>query len=214
MSSHRSSSTPSNLLIQFLSRFPPSRSLIGVVASSTGIVPGWVFPGCGIWVYLTIQGFLYTTVSEIGLYQNTMRQPPDVVSGYTKVRPSNLFFDPIQSGLLHGWPLISRLILVISGLILLGHYPSCKTKPNKRFQLYTWRLTEWYQHRSWSLWSFTKRDVFRWTSKSTWWKYYGSIWTYRHSQTFVSRFEITGLLYLFIFFIFLVIRSIIRSSYI
>lgn len=59
-------------------------TLIGVLASSTGIVPGWVFPGCGIWVYLTIQGFLYTTVSEIGLWQNTMRDPPDVISGYTK----------------------------------------------------------------------------------------------------------------------------------
>ncbi|EGG09582.1 uncharacterized protein MELLADRAFT_104118 [Melampsora larici-populina 98AG31] len=61
-----------------------SLALIGVLASSTGIVPGWVFPGCGIWVYLTIQGFLYTTVSEIGLWQNTMRDPPDVISGYTK----------------------------------------------------------------------------------------------------------------------------------
>lgn len=93
---------------------PLLKSLIGVIASSTGIVPGWVFPGCGIWVYLTIQGFLYTTVSEISLYQNTMREPPDVHSGYTKVikfeyRPKS-------------YPVLSiDALLTHSGQSLLGH---------------------------------------------------------------------------------------------
>ncbi|CAH7677629.1 hypothetical protein BY996DRAFT_4599267 [Phakopsora pachyrhizi] len=58
-------------------------TIIGVIASSTGVVPGFLFPGNGVYYYLFVQGFLYTTVAEIGLYVNTIRPPPDVVSGYT-----------------------------------------------------------------------------------------------------------------------------------
>lgn len=64
---------------------------LGLVASFSGALPGMIFPGMGVWIWIFLQGILYTTASEIWFYQNVIRSPPDVVSGYTKVsRKENL----------------------------------------------------------------------------------------------------------------------------
>lgn len=60
-------------------------SWLGMVAAVSGTFPGMIFPGMGVWIWVFIQGVLYTTASEIWFYQNVIRAPPDVVSGYTKV---------------------------------------------------------------------------------------------------------------------------------
>lgn len=68
-----------------LSTFPIEvATIINIIAASLSVVPGFLFPGNGIWYYLVLQGGLYTTFSEIGFYCSAVRSPPDVVSGYTK----------------------------------------------------------------------------------------------------------------------------------
>ncbi|KAG0147739.1 hypothetical protein CROQUDRAFT_61356 [Cronartium quercuum f. sp. fusiforme G11] len=61
-----------------------SATWLGMVAAVSGTFPAIMFPGVGLWVWVWLQGILYTTASEIWFYQNVIRAPPDVVSGYTK----------------------------------------------------------------------------------------------------------------------------------
>ncbi|EGG08108.1 uncharacterized protein MELLADRAFT_85138 [Melampsora larici-populina 98AG31] len=61
-----------------------SATWLGLVAAFSGALPGMIFPGMGVWIWVGLQGVLYTTASEIWFYQNVIRAPPDVVSGYTK----------------------------------------------------------------------------------------------------------------------------------
>ncbi|MBW0479316.1 hypothetical protein O181_019031 [Austropuccinia psidii MF-1] len=70
---------------------PPRTSLPYVIAcwlsmagSISAAIPGMIFPGVGLWVWVFIQGVLATTAAEIWFWHNTIRAPPDVVSGYSK----------------------------------------------------------------------------------------------------------------------------------
>lgn len=69
----------------FKSRMKTS-SWMALVASFSGAIPGFIFPGIWVWCWVFLQGVLYTTASEMWFYQNVIRAPPDVRSGYTRVR--------------------------------------------------------------------------------------------------------------------------------
>lgn len=67
----------------FKSRMKTS-SWMALVASFSGAIPGFIFPGIWVWCWVFLQGVLYTTASEMWFYQNVIRAPPDVRSGYTR----------------------------------------------------------------------------------------------------------------------------------
>ncbi|PLW18040.1 hypothetical protein PCASD_19807 [Puccinia coronata f. sp. avenae] len=61
-----------------------SATWMALIASFSGALPGMVFPGMWVWTWVFLQGLLYTTASELWLWQNVIRAPPDVRSGYTR----------------------------------------------------------------------------------------------------------------------------------
>ncbi|KAA1063858.1 hypothetical protein PGT21_026748 [Puccinia graminis f. sp. tritici] len=61
-----------------------SATWLALVASFSGALPGMVFPGMWVWIWVFLQGLLYTTASELWFWQNVIRAPPDVRSGYTR----------------------------------------------------------------------------------------------------------------------------------
>lgn len=61
-----------------------SATWMALVASFSGAIPGFIFPGIWVWCWVFLQGVLYTTASEMWFYQNVIRAPPDVRSGYTR----------------------------------------------------------------------------------------------------------------------------------
>ncbi|WAR59186.1 hypothetical protein PtB15_10B528 [Puccinia triticina] len=61
-----------------------SATWLALVASFSGALPGMIFPGMWVWIWVFLQGLLYTTASEMWFWQNVIRAPPDVRSGYTR----------------------------------------------------------------------------------------------------------------------------------